>query len=64
MAFVAVQLRLEDEDREVLDAFRRSYADPPSRAIAAKRLFRKALLDWRIARAADSKVTAADAGVE
>jgi len=43
MAFIAIQVRLEDEERERLDAYRRAHADPPSRAVAAKRLLRDAL---------------------
>jgi len=39
----AVQLRLDDDERERLDAYRRAHTDPPSRALAAKRLFREAL---------------------
>jgi hypothetical protein len=44
MAITAIQVRLLDDERERLDAYRRAQADPPTRAIAAKRLLCKALI--------------------
>jgi hypothetical protein len=44
MAVTAIQVRLQDEERERLDAYRRAQADPPTRAIAAQRLLRDALI--------------------
>jgi len=44
MANTAIQVNLKDEDRERLDAYRRAQADPPTRAIAARRLLCEALI--------------------
>lgn len=44
MANTAIQVNLKDEDRERLDAYRRAQADPPPRAIAARRLLCEALI--------------------
>jgi hypothetical protein len=38
-----VQVRLPDDELGVLDAYRRGYANPPSRAQAARELIRRAL---------------------
>jgi hypothetical protein len=42
-AGTAIQVRLPDEDREALDAWRRQQPNPPSRAQAVRALFRDAL---------------------
>ncbi len=44
MANTAIQVNLNDEDRERLDAYRRAQTDPPTRAIAARRLLCEALI--------------------
>jgi hypothetical protein len=38
-----IQIRLPDEERDALDAFRREQQNPPSRAQAVRALIRKAL---------------------
>jgi len=38
-----VQVRLQDEEREALDSYRREQPNPPSRAAAARELIRYAL---------------------
>jgi hypothetical protein len=38
-----VQVHLEDDEREALDNYRRQQANPPSRALAARELMRRAL---------------------
>jgi hypothetical protein len=38
-----IQVRLPDEERDALDAFRREQQNPPSRAQAARQLIRRAL---------------------
>jgi hypothetical protein len=38
-----VQVRLQDEDRDALDSYRREKLNPPSRAQAARELIRRAL---------------------
>jgi hypothetical protein len=41
MATIPLQVRFSDEDLAVLDAFRRSQQNPPSRASAVRQLFRR-----------------------
>ena len=56
-AITPIQVRLPDEERDALDAFRREQENPPSRAKAARDLIRHALSERRNA----SSVTAAHA---
>ena len=38
-----MQVKLQDEERDALDAYRREQQNPPSRAKAARELIRRAL---------------------
>jgi hypothetical protein len=38
-----VQVRLQDQEREALDQYRREFTNPPSRGQAARELIRRAL---------------------
>ncbi len=38
-----VQVRLQDDERDALDRYRREHVNPPSRAAAARELIREAL---------------------
>ena len=40
-----VQLRLQENDRDLLDQYRREQSNPPSRAQAARELMLRALVD-------------------
>jgi hypothetical protein len=40
-----VQVRLQDEERDALDRYRREFSNPPSRGQAARDLIRRALSD-------------------
>jgi hypothetical protein len=42
-AVTPIQLRLPDEERDALDAYRREQQNPPSRAQAAREILRRAL---------------------
>jgi len=42
-AVTPIQVRLPDEERDALDAFRREHQNPPSRAQAVRQLIRRAL---------------------
>jgi hypothetical protein len=39
----AVQVRLQDEERDALDRYRREFCNPPTRGQAARELIRRAL---------------------
>jgi len=49
-----VQVRLQDDEREALDRYRRGQTNPPSRAAAARDLIRRALSD--LAKPADESI--------
>jgi hypothetical protein len=40
-----VQVRLQDEERDALDNYRREFCNPPSRGQAARDLIRRALTE-------------------
>ncbi|MDR3420137.1 MAG: hypothetical protein P4L80_02665 [Xanthobacteraceae bacterium] len=42
-AVTPIQVRLPDEERDALDAYRREQQNPPSRAKAAREIIRRAL---------------------
>ena len=56
-AITPIQVRLPDDERAALDTYRREQENPPSRAMAARELIRRALKARRNA----SIVTAAHA---
>jgi hypothetical protein len=55
-AVTPIQIRLPDEERDALDAYRREQQNPPSRAQAAREILRRALSGGD-----DSMITQAEA---
>ena len=46
-AITPIQVRLPDDERVALDTYRREQENPPSRAMAARELIRRALSERR-----------------